>query len=264
MDIPSSNAEWWIKNQSIPQNKNYNNISNNLFTILALKELSKNTILSAVKPWQAPDHNYLFVKIPPKLEFNGKKLYEYHFQSQDESLSWHRVDGFAGSGNNLDFDQLEGHTKLSSLHLRGTKTLYPVIRFISPPFPIKVGFGYKVQAWVKSSPVLQSEPNGFLRIDFYQNLPQKWNEETRSLSSSLSERYLSGSGWKNLEVAAVADSQANFATVSFQISPLFSNDFWIDDINISESERKIFLLQDPGVYEQQFHEELLPYSIGNM
>lgn len=266
LDFPSHRAVWWIHDQKINPYLNYRDLSSNLFTILSFRELINLTIFSAVKPWQAPDNNYVFVRIPPKISFNSQVINEYHFNQREEFDRWQKIDGFLGKGNNLNWDKEEGKELKGSLHISNKKTLYPFIRLISPPFSVDTNYAYQANVWVKSSPEINSQKrNGFLRIDFYQNLPLVWNESTTSLLTNLSTRYFGDDNWKKLTISAKPPPNAKFATISFQVENPISSDFWIDDIFIQKSIKKVSL---PGRKNNEFmpifDEELFPLSTGNM
>lgn len=265
LDVVNTENSWWmpqLEKFGFQFWKEKDVYISNQATALAVNELAENTLFAAVKPWQAPDNNYLFVKIPKPLEFKKKEVISYTFDN-NENL-WSKIDGNFGRSKNLAFDVKNGFEKEGSLQMKAMTPFIQVVRYISPIFKVHPGYGYQVAAWVKSaSNVDKKNRDGFLRIDFYQEEPKIFNESMQSIKTGLSERYFGEAAWVNLDVVTQAPFEAKFATVSFQVSSPSTTDFWIDDVSIFESLNKI---QNPAMGEKYtFQNEILyPYSQGGL
>lgn len=235
--VGDSNSVWWMAR---PQFWNKpSKIAENTFVTLAAKELFQNTLCSAVKPWQAVENNYVFVRVPPSIEPEWKQVKLFGFDNEASLSDWNRIDGFLGKGENLIWDSKEGRSMKGSLKIKTVTPVLPVVRWVSPIFEVKPGSVYKVEAWLKSSTkVPLKQRDGFLRLDFYGDRPLFWSEETESISASLSARYFGEGEWKVAEVLKVVPQRALFATVSFQASAPSVADFWLDDVMIYESKSK--------------------------
>ncbi len=257
--LSDATSVWWMKNKEINFWNRPVEISKNTFAAVAVRELTENTLFHSIKPWQAPDNNYVFVYIPPKIEFASNKAYSFEFLNSIEN--WPKIDGSFGKGQNLVFDSTVGHNKNGSLKIVQGATDFPVVRWISPCFKIEKGKGYKIEAWVKSSREFKStEKDGFLRLDFYDKCPLDWNEKTGSLHVALSQRFY-GKDWKKLEISNISPADSNFATVSFQVMTPAPSSFWLDDVQISESQNT--LSKESKGYEFSIPDEILvPYSGG--
>ena len=233
--VQDSNSNWWMVKPDFWSKPT--KISMNVFISLAAREFFQNTVCSAVKPWQAVENNYAFVKIPPVIDFQGKKIDSFNFDDEIKFVEWKKIDGFGGKGSNLIWSD-EGNGSDGALEIKAVHPTFPVVRWVSPPFLVSPGFTYKAESWVKSEVKLSDkQKDGFLRMDFYEKEPGIWDENTESLNVSLSSRYF-GSGWQKKDVVAVAPRGARIATISFQVSDPKMTTFWFDDLIIFE-DRKI-------------------------
>lgn len=261
LDLLNDNSLWWMKNNKVNFFSKPDKITANTFPFLAANELFQKTLFVTYKPPQAPENNYVFVRIPPPIKLsteNTKVIRNFKFDNPSDLNNWRKVDGFKGKGKNLSYSNEEGYLDKGSLQIKAGSTNYPVVRFISPAFEVKGNFGYLVLAYVKTNNrLLKNNRDGFLRIDFYQNLPEKWDEETESLKTSLSSRYYGEGGWQKLEVASIAPSKVKFATVSFQVSSPEVSNFWLDDLNILESDTRIKENHDLGEFNLRLPNDLL-------
>lgn len=231
--VGDSNSVWWMAKTNFWTKPT--DISKNTFVSLAARQFFEHTVCSTVKPWQAVENNYVFVKVPPPKNLKWKQVESFSFDSDQTVVDWKKIDGFLGLGNNLIWDSQEGNKKLGSLKIKLTTPLYPVVRWISPPFTVKGGMPYKAEAFLKGGTGLDiKRRDGFLRLDFYSQTPLVWDEGTPSLSTSLSARYFGPVNWQAEEVVGMAPAEAKLATVSFQISNFSVTDFWVDDVAIFE------------------------------
>lgn len=235
--VGDSNSVWWMAR---PQFWNKpSKVAENVFAALAAKELFQNTVCSAVKPWQAVENNYVFVRIPRQEKLGWNQIQSFGFDSEVVLPGWKKVDGFLGKGDNLTWDGQEGRKDEGSLKIKTVTPVLPVVRWVSPIFTVKPGSVYKAAAFIKSSTnVDKTKRDGFLRLDFYEKEPAVWNEETLGLSNYLSSRYFGEGEWQAKEVIGVAPKRAKFASLSFQVSAPSAADFWLDDVMIYESESK--------------------------
>lgn len=262
--LNDTNSNWWMATKRINFWKKPIKISENTFASLAALELSQHTLCHAIKPWQAPDNNYFFSRVPDHLDFEGNLINNFNFNNEEELRGWKKVDGWIESDVNLLFDPVQGHREPGSLKIRQANTEYPVVRWISPMFAVTPGKGYKVKAWVKAPVNLSiKERDGFLRLDFSKSEPKTWNEETLGESVTLSARYYGLGDWKELEVEGVAPPDTINATVSFQASNPPTANFWMDDLTIEESRDNIFQTKPESEYQLDIDEDVMvPYLGG--
>lgn len=230
--VGDSNSVWWMVKPNFWDKPV--GAAKNVFVSLAATELFKTTVCSAVKPWQAVENNYVFVRVPPPIQPEWSEISSVGF-SKNDLPDWKKVDGFLGKGNNLLWDGSEGKNKEGSLKIRTVAPTLPVVRWISPLFEVNPGYVYKAEAWVASSTVVDiKRRDGFIRLDFYDKVPVVWNEETQSISTSLSARYFGSGEWKQESASGIAPPEAKFATISFQASSPSVADFLLDDVTIFE------------------------------
>ncbi|KKS65314.1 MAG: hypothetical protein UV33_C0006G0009 [Candidatus Daviesbacteria bacterium GW2011_GWA1_42_6] len=162
--VGDSNSVWWMTKPNYWDKPV--GVAKNLFVSLAAVELFQNTVCSSVKPWQAVENNYAFVSIPSPTATEWEKVEAFEFDSES-GLTWKKVDGFFGLGNNLILDKEEGRQKEGALKIISVTPKLPVVRWVSPVFEVVPGKVYKAEAWIKSTvPVEQKRRDGFLRLDF--------------------------------------------------------------------------------------------------
>lgn len=189
---------------------------------LAIQEFLRYTIYEIYKPWQAPDNNYLVIKIPKKPSTLGKKMQTYYFDNnlegwQFDEAKWNRKDG---------------HEELGSLELAGK-------RVISPFISITPGKLYIVEGFAKPSEEIKSNlRDGFFRVDFYEKNDTSLLDHG-GMYPSVSGRVFGSSQWMKERVVVQAPPGANFLTISFQRENLDLH-YWIDDVVLYESDEMLY------------------------
>ncbi len=239
--VQDSNSVWWMAKPTIWDKPV--DVSKNLFVSLAANELFQNTVCAAVKPWQAVENNYALVAVTDPIETNWQKLKTFEFNSED--VNWIKIDGFSGRGNNLVVEKEDGKENPGSLKIISVSPIQPVVRWVSPPFDVKPAEAYKVEAWIKSTiPIEQKRRDGFLRLDFYGQVPEVWNEGMQSDITHLSSRYFGAGEWKKVVVSGEVPEGVEFATISFQASSPSVADLLLDDVTLYKGED--FKIQKSG------------------
>jgi hypothetical protein len=235
-------------------------VAKNTFAALAVSEAFRNTLFAAVKPWQAPENNYVFVAIAKSPgEMSSKKIFTYSFN--DGNDNWMGVDGYETGSENLFFDKDFGHAGKGSLHIGSSTPLFPVVRWVSPTFAVKQDRIYSIEAWIFSKKVEKENRDGFMRLDFYKDAPGKFDEETLGDEVFLSERYY-GEGWKKMVLRIKGLHDLGFGGVSFQVANPAGAGFWIDDVSVYESNEFYQGDADPGFVYKIPDENLIPFSGG--
>jgi len=172
----------------------------NTFKGLALKELSRYSVLSCQKSWQSLDSNYAIVKIPKP---------------------W-LPDAHTRFISNVASDQ----TDESQDHTEGRRVL-------GKPIPVKAGNSYIVQAKIFSrGPLRPENRDGFLRLDFFNAFPVdlRWRGQSVSISSRLTSNEP-----EIKQVATVAPPWAKYLVVSFEQQSL-EHTFVVESVSIWSSQ----------------------------
>ena len=219
---------------------------------MSANELFESTLHSSIKPWQAPDNNYVFAKIPPKLKAKYKLISAYAFKMGKNIVIGKKIGGLI---ENIDS---------GSLKLTFPNSFYPFVRWESPVFSVEGGHVYKVKALVRSDATTDlKNRDGFLRLDFYATAPSVWNERTKGDKTAVSSRYF-GNGWKEIEVEALAPVGNTLATFSFQIQNQ-GNSFWLNKIEVYKSVVKVVSPTTENSFIYHLPENILvPYTNGNL
>lgn len=263
---------WWM-NRSTEESLRYWNkpddISANFYAAVATSELASFSIAHFIKPWQAPDMNFIIVKIPLLPEIRQKKQVEnFKFLDRESLSNWFIIDGtnrFASS--NIRYDIHHGYKEDGAIEIKSASRAIPIIRAISPLIPIKDNKAYLIEGWISSDQAVEkNNRDSYFRIDFYTERPEVIDIKTRSDASTVSSRYYGDGSWQKKEIKVVPPQGAKFMTVSSDVIGDSGRDFWFDDITISESEesfsdpRKI----SPFIDYHLPNEILFPYSQANM
>ena len=270
LDIPTETAvAWWLDANSylMLSERLFKpvGVSKNMFAVLALREHMEYTLFYAVKPWQAVDNNYVYVRVPKWEKFDGKLIKSYGFDSEEGVGLWKAINGFRGGSLNLDYDAGAGRKAKGSLTIRSAETFYPVVRWVSPLVLVWSGKVYRAEVWVRSKETLKKENrDGFLRWDFYGKDPWNWDAGTESESVTLSERYYGNNGeWKKLVVYGRAPRGVRYASLSFQVSDPGRANFWIDDVEIFESRELTDLSRQGDEVKWVLDDDVLMPNLGS-
>lgn len=260
---------WWM-NMKLPKFVQFggkpNAILANTYSAVSSMELSRYAVAKFVRPWQAPDMNFLIVKIPrfPTIGDNEKKLKEYFaFDNSDQFNAWHVIMG-PGDTRKINFDSDIGKSKPGSLNIGAGVPRFPITMVTSPAIPVEGGKAFNISGWIKIAEEIDKKSrDGFLRVDFYKEEP-KVDLNNQSLQSSVSSRVFGKPGWYEKEMLVFAPEEANFMTVSMQLDNY--NQFWIDDIRVYEVTKEIENpRRKPPYIDYKFPDDILfPYSQGNL
>jgi len=232
---------WWrgwsadklIKYSEVP----YDYIMNGFFGLSAA-ELMSYSVHEIYKPWQAMSTgNYIIIKIPQKLDDDGRKIAEFHFDVESDmwsirglmnlkppSFRFVPTIGKNGNGSVAIYGKGEGNTS----------------RISSSAISIEAGRTYTVKGWIRNSAEkLDIDRESFLRIDFYNDMN---NLDTLGVGVAVSPRAPISDEWVMEEVSAKSPYGAKYMTISFQRVNLPRSislqDFtsYLDDVEVFESE----------------------------
>lgn len=204
---------------------------------LSLSEFLDYTVAEFYKPWQAPDNNYLVIKIPKKLESQGLPIKTYNF-NQD-------VEGFKA----YSFLEEDINTKIlwdnqvgrenGSLEIAGDSILKDRSRITSAFIPVNPGRIYTFEAFVKPEKEIESRKSDlFLRIDFFEDNNTELLERG-GIKKAVSGRIFGLNEWQKKHVFAQAPKEAKYLTINFQrAAPERGYRYWVDDVTIYESTSK--------------------------
>lgn len=201
----------------------------NMYHGLAMEELFRYQIFSAVKPWQAPDSGLVLARLPnwPDVEMRTIKQFKF-----DDDLERWVIYGKLDSLANYELDEANGSSNPGSIVFIPGKIKYPIIRIVSEPIQVKQGYLYKVTGFLRSEEEFSlNKRDGFLRVDFYSD---GINTENVGVISSVSSRVYGTNEWVGKEIMERAPAGVQFMTVSFQAGSSQVK-MWVDDILAEES-----------------------------
>lgn len=267
MDWITLGSYWWLhmdqKSFLNFKGKRPDSILKNSYTSVAAQELASFTIAKFVKPPQAPDMNFLIVKIPEVAKFEKKEILSFSFDDKDQFLSWHKV-SVSGDGKKISFDPEVGKTSPGSIKLEQGIPRYPVFIAKSPPIPVDENRAYFIEGWIKTSGTLTKKGrDGILRVDFYDRNPL-FNLEDKILYTSVSSRIYGDPVWYKKEIQVFPPEGAIFMTIGLQVNNY--DEFWFDEIKVYESLDEVANPRKVAPYlDYRIPSDILfPYSQGGM
>lgn len=269
MDWLTLSSYWWM-NKGIKTSIEFwekpNDIMANTFSAVAAQELASFSVAKFVKPWQAPDMNFLLVKIPPVPEIKDKILISNFSFDKGENLGpWSLIDGDWSNSKKIHFDLKTGKNSPGSLKFDDGTRRFPVVRAMSPVSPIEKGKAIIVEGWIKSGNILDKKTrDGVLRVDFYKDDPGRINLTTEALMSNVSSRFFGSTDWVKKDLIVVPPENARFMSVGVQVNNF--TDFWFDDIKVFQSVNEF---EDPRraapFIDYKIPDDILfPYSQGGL
>lgn len=227
------NFFWWMLGDSKETLKFWQKptiILNNTPLAKMILELKKYVVFEALNPWQAPDENFLVVKVPSTKEFKlGKIIYQNNF---DDNNDWMAVNDGFGDLSNFSWDNNVGSNHQGSLKISPSGKGKYSQRFTSKTVPIKSDYLYKIKGSILSSGMNGSvERDGFMGVDFL-------SEEKKILDVTLSGRGISVGNWEQKEIVALAPDDAKFLQLIFQ-TVSSTTTLWFDDVEVWESSSSV-------------------------
>lgn len=250
--ITNSSFVWWMGQPTDIGLKFWNKpneLLSSSFTALAIRELLANYTIQAYLPkWQAPGYSYAVVKLnyKPKAEYRSINKYTFDADTQ----GWKKIYYFDEIKGLLGYSN-ESHSlvisKESIPQTKGIRRIYSrpgSLRWESPPIVPRENYTYRVVGTIKNSEVLKkAERNGFLRLDFYREAPDRFN--TSPISSFVSDRVYGINDWHEVVVEGQAPEEARFLTVGFQTDQA-KNPFYLTQAEVFESKEESPLEKNEG------------------
>jgi hypothetical protein len=270
IDELSVNFYWWMRDKSTDESLRYWNkdipddISQNMYPAKIADELASWSVATFIKPWQAPDQNYLIIKVPKKIELKEKKVIdEFSFDTKESLSSWFMIGGDNVKGENIPFDPLVGKLHNGSIKIGGVGIHPNVSRVVSPIIPINSSQNkskdYELTGWIKAKDILDKRSkDGYLRIDFYKDDPKTITSATKSSYTTFSSRVFGTSDWIKKQITIIPPQSAKFMTISLNVYSLNVTTFWFDDITVSESENSF---DDPRTQAPYLNYYKIPQNI---
>lgn len=202
---------------------------------LSFSEFKRYAVYEIYKPWQAPELNYIVIKIPKRPKDKGNIIKKYTFDNNLDGWKYYDF-SFKRGKSDMEWNKVEGESKEGSLELSAKVANGQVSRFSSPFIPVKPGKTYTIEGFIKPDMIPEFQRDGFLRVDFFDS--QGFLPKAQGSFTAVSGKVY-GSNWQKKSITAEAPKEAKFLTVSFQranIFPMFH--YFIDDISVYETTEK--------------------------
>ena len=209
----------------------------NYYPVLALHEYRSraNLLQELSRPAMCNQPQLVYYQLPPALP-NGKNPIIYSlFDSNSDMNYWHLQEYSKKSKADILYSAEEGSTSKGSLQFTWSSINYTLPRIVSDKIRVTPGAAYTAAAQIKSDTSLkETERDGFLRIDFYEN--ENANTVLPGPVTALSPRIYGDFEWKQVAVTAKAPANALFMIVSLQVNGSKpEGTFYFDDILLLQS-----------------------------
>ncbi|KKS65312.1 hypothetical protein A3E45_01190 [Candidatus Daviesbacteria bacterium RIFCSPHIGHO2_12_FULL_43_11] len=250
---------WWMNQDTLTSLKLWNKptaILSNSPLAKSILELKQFIVFEALNPWQAPDNNFLVVKVPGKITFTDGLL----IKAWDFSFSgWEVVNDNFGETSSFTLDTLNGKENLGSLKIAQSNNPLYSQRFLSDKILVTEGKVYKIKGFIRSSENLPWEKrDGYLGLDFF-------SDGDEIIGTALSARIYGSDKWVEREFVTKLPEGTKSLRLTFQVGVFDKANFWLDDVTIWESKEQYF--QDENKYIQSkfdLDEHLFLNSNGGM
>lgn len=187
-------------------------LSQNYMALATREYLWGHTLKAFLTPWQAPGYNYAIVSTKKEEQFRDTKIMQYDFNKYD---IWDKVSYLPKYKDQLEIVSIPGNEE-AVLSIKSGTPLPGAIRWQSKPVVVKPGYGYAISAFIRSNePISKDNRNGFLRLDFYDQMP-KPEIDSRATIGFVSKRVYGDEQWQEVYVQGVAPGDSQFMVVGFQ------------------------------------------------
>lgn len=229
LDYLNRSLLWWMSQNTRTSLRLWNRpdlvLLNDPITKI-VSELKNYVVFEELNPWEAPESNFMIIKVPPILSVTDSDKMDLIYQEPFDKYSWYAENDGFGNITNFSWDQTKGFGKPGSLKVGVNSGLYFSQRFISPILPINKYKSIKISGMISSSEKITEKNKGcFLGIDFL-------DVNHGYLSSSLSGYFL-GKDWERLEIISPVPVKAGFIRIFFQPFSLNFSSYWLDDVFVS-------------------------------
>lgn len=224
---------WWMKQPwptSIKFWERPDDLLAQSYELLAVRELMWEHGLKAfLTTWQAPGNTFAVFKIDKEKPCGSLAFKE---KADINSLSWTPL------YFSPEYKSALYKNESSKPVIKGEKTLPGFIRWSSMPLEVRPNYCYQVAGEiVTKDDLLKTDRSGFLRIDFYQDIPGV-SLTVRPLVSFVSERVYGDIGSHSADIQVVAPKDAKYATIGFQADDP-STDQTLLDLKVLESVKPV-------------------------
>lgn len=221
------------------------------------QELKRYVAFETLSPWQAPQSNFLVVKIPPKIDFT-KGILKYQNSFDTPNNDWIAMNDGFGNLSNFSWDGQVGNIKKGSLKIDSNGGAFYSQRFVSNKIPIEGHKLYKITGMLLSSKKIdQKDKESLIGIDFL-------SQNGKYITSALSSRLVGGNYWTEKELVVVSPKDARYIQIFFQTGSFKIASYWLDDVEVWQSDGIVDNDSDyiKSGYDPITH--LFPYSHGGM
>lgn len=199
------------------------------YPAIALREMSDSSIFSVLNPWEAPEFDYMVVKIPEFKVSKKEQVVIYSFEEGTEG--WGKSGKFWKKEDNLGWEK-------GSLSILEKDPGLPSIRWSSPTIEVSDWSGYVIDFKTRSDSSLPSVKAGFIYASFYQTKEDALNSKNR-VGVRVSSRTSTPNLWLDKSLVGSVPPGAKYMTIGFLGYDAAKSISKLDFLKVSRAEVEI-------------------------
>lgn len=235
LDWLSNDSYWWMSRSPQVAVKFWNKpvgILEKSFTAMAIRELSDSTVFSVLKPWQAPESNFVVTKIPTYTSSNEQPMIGFSFTQMD--------------GDNTNQAQLKGiEWKKIDLNSPGVsetsleQTSEPSNLFKSEPINVSGwNSGFVLKSRTELISQSQTVRDGFTSLSFYKSESDA-KSETNRISIRLTRRNSVVNQWEEKTLLGKIPQNATYCVIAIWLNDSNKSNLKLDNLVLYEADVKV-------------------------
>lgn len=226
LDWIDSNFYWWMRargKEAIDYWKKPVDLLEETYHAMTMRELTDFTVYKEINPWQAPDNNFIVVRIP-KYQVLEKTL-KYNFDFLSNNDGWH-TENFVGEDRSLS--RGDGNLIIPS-GLGGV----PVARWESAPISVKDWKGIYIEYEIKTDTKESVARDGYLAVSYYPSIDKTTLKDR--IAVRLTARNMSLNKWEDKIFVSDIPKNAEAMTVSFGAIDPVIHEVRLNSLNIYDA-----------------------------
>lgn len=234
-DWMTTHFYWWMNVGGSNGFKFFNKpvyILEETYPALAARELEDYSIFHVIKPWQAPESNFIVAVIPKYSQDDANLKIAYSFIQ--DTQEWNKGGKLWYPNDNLKWVD-NGYLDDGALLIAKGGASSPILRWQSEPIDIRNWRGIMVDGYLKAAEgVSDMNKDGFLRVDFFRSKEDLLNNQNK-IATRLSSRLDQSNVWLKRDVISIIPDDAVYMRLGFQVYDPVPTDVMLDNISVYEA-----------------------------
>lgn len=255
LDWLANDTFWWMKRPFKEAIHYWNkpiNLLNQSYISMSINELTQSTVFTVIKPWQAPESDYIVVKIPDYRVNNEQIMVNYDFGFGQEG--WNQIDDLNYGKSNLVWEN-------GALVFKPNVKSSPIVHWSSPVFSVDNWQGLKIVSSLKIDyPGTSKYKDGYIFVIFYKSMDDA-RKRVNPLTENLTAKSAKFGEWLDRELIAKVPDNAKFARIGFRLNDAALATAYLRSLKVYKAELSLedngppafFFKLDPELIFQSSH-----------